>query len=412
MPTNTQRAGFFYTITRRPGLVLAVSLVAIVIAAAGLGRLVKDTSVKAFIPTDHPVLQADNHAADVFGLSDTIAVAILSQNGNSVFTPEAFQLITQLTDDIAALENVREDRVTSLATEVSISGDDGAVDVIPYIDTEFPETVADARERWANMPPHVGSIVSEDATGTVILAELVDSDQAGETYQHLLAMVSEIQSDSYELHVAGPGAVSGYLNSHIDADARQASTTGFRPGTWLYLPGVSPLSRTPGTAAGRRRCRWWLAWHHGLAGCSVLRDHQRAAGHRRRDIRCRRYTHPVGLLPASRTTPGRRRTRPGCAVHGFYGEADYAHHTDNHRRICGHRNRVHHAAYHRVRMGSLRWASCWPGCSPYSHCPTCWFFCSLAKARLSQTGAATNRVLLVDTSQGLARLRLLVTPWC
>ena len=120
---------FFHAVTARPRLILLISVIMIAIGATGLTRLVKDTSVKAFIPPDHPVLQADEHAAEVFGLSDTVAVAIVTRDESSIFTPAAFELIADLSARIADLPNIRQDRVTSLATEVSISGSDGAVDV-------------------------------------------------------------------------------------------------------------------------------------------------------------------------------------------------------------------------------------------------------------------------------------------
>jgi predicted RND superfamily exporter protein len=71
------------------------------------------------------------------------------------------------------------------------------------------------------MPPHIGTIVSQDETGTVVLAELIDSGLAGQTYQSALQLASAFESDQFELHVGGPGAVSGYLGEYIDQDARK-----------------------------------------------------------------------------------------------------------------------------------------------------------------------------------------------
>ena len=124
---------FFKIITARPIVALLISLTLIAASASGLSRLVKDTSVKAFIPPDHPALLADEHAAEVFGLSNSIAIAVVTRDGSSIFTAPTLNLIRQLTTDIGQLPNVRSDRVTSLATEASISGKDGVVDVLPYI---------------------------------------------------------------------------------------------------------------------------------------------------------------------------------------------------------------------------------------------------------------------------------------
>ena len=214
---------FFHKVTARPGLALLSSVALIAATATGLGNLVKDTSVKAFIPPDHPALLADERAEEIFGLSDSIAIAVFTHDDSSIFSPPAFELVSELSKRVSRLPNIRTNRVTSLATEASISGDEGAVDVIPYIDQQHPglAQVADTRDRWRSMPPHIGSIVSEDETGTIVLAELVDANLAAQTYQSVLALVADIDTGTYEIHVAGPGAVSGFLGSYIDQDARK-----------------------------------------------------------------------------------------------------------------------------------------------------------------------------------------------
>ena len=214
---------FFERVTERPWLVLGISLLAIGVSGFGLTKLVKDTSVKAFIPAGHESLIADAKAAEVFGLSDTIAVALITTDGGSVFRPDVLALVDELSIELAGLPNVRYDRIASLATESAISGKDGSVFVDPYIepfamDDDFAN---DSRERWERMLPHRGTLVSEDGGGAVIMAELVDSSIADQTYLAVLEIVEGIALDGVELHVAGPGAVSGYLSRYIDEDARK-----------------------------------------------------------------------------------------------------------------------------------------------------------------------------------------------
>lgn len=221
--TRSKTVRFFERVTARPRAALGVALLAIAVMGFGLTTLVKDTSVKAFIPAGHDSLIADAKAAEVFGLSDTIAVAIIMQDGGSVFRPDVLALIDDLSIELAALPNVRYDRIASLATESSISGDGGSVFVDPYIeplamDDDFAN---DSRERWQRMLPHRGTLVSEDGSGAVIMAELVNSAIADQTYLAVLGIANGITPDGVELHVAGPGAVSGYLSRYIDDDARK-----------------------------------------------------------------------------------------------------------------------------------------------------------------------------------------------
>ena len=220
--TEQQTTGFFYRITTHPRAALGIALLAIAIAATGLTKLAKDTSVKAFIPSDHPALIADQKAADIFGLSDTIAIA-LTTTGTTVFEADVLAAVVTLTDSVASLPNVRADRVMSLATESSISGYDGEIIVTPYIG-EHPlstEAINAARRLWQTMPPHIGTLVSEDESSAIVLAEIVDSHIADETYRSILELVAGIETDTLKVHVAGPGAVSGYLSGYIDKDARK-----------------------------------------------------------------------------------------------------------------------------------------------------------------------------------------------
>ncbi len=212
--------GFFYRITARPQLALSVSLLAIALASAGLAKLVKDTSVKAFIPPDHPALIADQKAADVFGLSDTIAIA-LTTTKSTVFESQTLEAVVDVTRLVSELPNIRSDRVLSLATESSISGKDGEILVAPYVGKPplTPREIDAAREMWRAMPPHIGTLVSEDESSAIILAEIINSNIAAETYRTVLEVVANVETDNLKAHVAGPGAVSGYLSRYIDQDA-------------------------------------------------------------------------------------------------------------------------------------------------------------------------------------------------
>ena len=221
LSTNTER--FFRRVTSRPYQVLIAAGLAIAICGAGLTKLVKDTSVKAFIPAGHESLVADTKAAEIFGLSDTIAIAIVTTDRSSIFRPALLALISDLSDQVAGLPNIRYDRIASLATESSISGEAGAVNIEPYIDPFALDDsfASNSRKRWEKMTPHKGTLVSEDGGGAIIMAELIDSDLADATYQAVLDIVAGVSTPGIDIHVAGPGAVSAYLGRYIDQDARK-----------------------------------------------------------------------------------------------------------------------------------------------------------------------------------------------
>jgi len=248
---NEKNLHFFQTVTASPRLVLLVALLVILTTAFGLTRLVKDTSVKAFIPPGHASLLADEKAAELFGLSDTLAVAIFMRDGSSIFNASALRLIDELTQQIMGLPNIQSDRVSSLATESSISGADGSIFVDPYIDSFNldEEFIADSRSRWQNMAPHQGTLVSDDESGAIIMAELIDSDLASDTYQQVLALSAQLDNDDVEIHVAGPAAVSGYLSSYIDEDASRMQPLVFLVVLGFIFLAFRRLTALPGPLA-------------------------------------------------------------------------------------------------------------------------------------------------------------------
>lgn len=219
--TESRIEGFFWTITRRPLLVVLFFLVFLAATASGLANLVKDTSVKAFIPPGHPSLVTDQAITDTFGLTDTIAVAMISREGNTIFQADILTVLAQLSEQIGDLENIREDRVYSIATESSIRGEDGAVLVDEYIPfgTLDENDALDALARWRNMPQHQQSLVSLDGTAAIIMAEMLDTYQAEPTYEAIQQMIAGLDVDGFEFHIAGSGAVSGLMSAYIDRDA-------------------------------------------------------------------------------------------------------------------------------------------------------------------------------------------------
>lgn len=260
-------SALFRVVTRYPRLLLALSLLLVVALAAGLPQLVKDTSVKAFIPPDHPSLVADETARAVFGISDSLAVAVIFREPGDVFSPAGLSLLSRLTRQLEQLPNVRRDRVSSIATESSISGRNGAVRVEPYVPRGAvdAETARDSLERWRAMPPHRDSLVSSDGRAAVVMAELEDAARASASYRAAVALAEQLTGPGVELHVAGPGAVSGFLSTYIDRDARKLQPLGFAIVLgFIYLafrrasvmPG--PLLVVVGAAGGALGLMAWL----------------------------------------------------------------------------------------------------------------------------------------------------------
>jgi uncharacterized protein len=347
---HTER--FFLRVTARPALAIVTGVLVIALCAAGLSRLVKDTSLEAFIPADHPSLLANDRAKAVFGVSKPMAVAVMTSDGETVFRAEPLALIAELTERIAALPNVRRDRVSSIATESSIAGEDGTLLVERYVAESAlsAEQARNAAQRWRRMPPHIGALVSEDEAGAVIMLGLKDDRQAAATYEELLALTDEYRGRSVELLVAGPGAVSGYLGAYIDRDARKLQPLVFLvvlAFVYLAFRRVTALCGAllvvVGSAGGALGLMAWsgipyFAITNALPVILVA-------------ISVADAIHILSTYYALRAQDEQAAVR-GQVVRAMteMAPSDHADHADDHGRLHRDRAGLHHAAHHVVRV--------------------------------------------------------------
>jgi len=219
---HSQAWRFFWASTAYPRLSLCLSICLILLFVYFIPTLVKDTRSDAFMPVDHPALLLSEKARETFGLGDPMIIAIINKGPQGVFNPHTLQLVDWLTNQLESIDNLDPERITSLATENNIVGSAEGMEVEPFFET-LPTTAADAAAiKTAAMafPLYVGTLVAEDGSGTVIIAEQLDVDKAQTTYQALLTLASSAKLNSDEsIHIAGEGALTGYFGTYIDADA-------------------------------------------------------------------------------------------------------------------------------------------------------------------------------------------------
>ncbi|XOV85113.1 MAG: outer membrane lipoprotein-sorting protein [bacterium] len=220
MSQTTAMYDFYDRLTRKPWLTVALGVLFIVLAGSGLTRLVKDTSIDAFVPAGHESLLANEQTKTLFGLTEPIAVAVFTRNGTSIFNDETLSVVAQITTTLGELSNIDPERIASITSESSIAGVDGSILVDPYFDPDANVDIRAAALRWRNMPPHIDTLVSADEQAAVIMAEVIDPRQASATYLEVQEFIATLDHPQLDFYIAGPAAVSGYLSDYIDADAR------------------------------------------------------------------------------------------------------------------------------------------------------------------------------------------------
>jgi predicted RND superfamily exporter protein len=219
---NHRSEMLFYLVTAKPKWVITLGVLAVLVFASFLPKLEKDTRNDAFMPDDHPALTIRTRVQQTFGLNDPIVVAVVNDGQYGVFNPTTLDLVSRLTSEIQKTSNIDPDRVMSLATEKNITGTSEGMLVENFL-KPFPSTQYQAdqvKHSVMDFPLYVGSLVSEDGSATLIVAELVEQEKAQETYKLLLSLTDSISNQGHDkIFVAGEGAVAGYLGAYIDADA-------------------------------------------------------------------------------------------------------------------------------------------------------------------------------------------------
>jgi len=212
-----------WLIVTYPKRLVFISLIIMATLFTALPSLYKDTRSDAFLADDNPALVYKNKVKAQFGLSDPIVIAIINNSEQGVFNPDSLALVAWLSEQLSTLDNINSDRITSLATENNISGTDDGMEVTPFFEQLSTEQASADRiwQQVSDFPLYMGSIVADNKQSTLIVAELLNENKVEHTYQQVLELIARApKSSGDEIHVAGEGAVSGYLGRYIDIDAQ------------------------------------------------------------------------------------------------------------------------------------------------------------------------------------------------
>ncbi|MEL6216225.1 MAG: MMPL family transporter, partial [Pseudomonadota bacterium] len=212
----------FRTIIRHPRVLLIATFALIVIAAIGLGGVTKDPSVDAFVPQDHPAAIARDKAAEVFGLEDPVVIGLTSRTSESAFTASTLETLVKLDAAIRQIDGVKKNDVISLASQNAMLADNGDLLVEPVIDDDQPndETAALALRRFQSMPMLSGVLAAPDASMLILIAPVVDANNATQTLADIRALVAEVTDASTQAHIAGVATMNARLAGMVDTDTK------------------------------------------------------------------------------------------------------------------------------------------------------------------------------------------------
>lgn len=220
--SNNLAQRIFGFIVHHPKTLTILSLCLMAALLSFLPGLTKDTRGDAFIAPDNPALLYREKVKQQFGLADPLVIALVHENANGVYQPSVMQLVDQLSHQVSLIDNVDPDRILSLATENNITGTSDGLDVDPFFDP-YPTDQNDSeriRQAINDFPLYQGKLVARNGQATVIVVEMLDENQAEKTYHAVNDLLAKTSTpEGLSLHLAGEGAVAGFLGSYIDSDA-------------------------------------------------------------------------------------------------------------------------------------------------------------------------------------------------
>ncbi|MGD8396913.1 MAG: MMPL family transporter [Candidatus Eiseniibacteriota bacterium] len=203
---------------RRLVLVL-FTLVTVVLGHQG-SKLRIDAGFEKLLPLEHPYIQTYLEHRQEFGGANRVLIAVRAREG-TIFTPEFFTTLERVTEAVFFLPGINRSSVRSLCTpnvrfvEIVEGGFAGG-NVVPTGFEPTPEGLATVRSniRKAGI---VGSLVSNDFTAALVVAELVEIDPAtGERLDYLdvaRLLESEIREPfargNIDIHILGFAKVAG-----------------------------------------------------------------------------------------------------------------------------------------------------------------------------------------------------------
>ncbi len=138
-----------------------------------------DAGFAKMLPLEHPYMQTYVEHRDAYGGANKVVIAIRAPEGD-IFTPEFFDVLARVTDDVFFIPGVDRTRVMSLFTpnvrftEVVEDGISGG-NVIPDDFDSSPEGLAKVRENILKSN-YMGRLVANDFTAAIIVAELLEID--------------------------------------------------------------------------------------------------------------------------------------------------------------------------------------------------------------------------------------------
>ena len=204
--------------SKRPLVIIIFCLITIFMGYSA-SHLRIDAGFTKLVPMEHEFMKTYVRHQKAFGGANKILVALAPKSGD-IFTPEFFDAVQKVTDEVFFLPGVDRSRVISIFTpnarfnEVTEEGFAGG----PLVPADFSPDRESLEKVRANLlkSTHVGRLVANDFTAALIKTDLMEIDpQTGakldllDVAKRLEEIRAKYQNDNLDIHIIGFAKVMG-----------------------------------------------------------------------------------------------------------------------------------------------------------------------------------------------------------
>ena len=186
-----------------------------------------DAGFAKMLPLEHPYMKTYLEYRDAFGGANRVVIAIRAPEGD-IFTPEFFEVLAEITDEVFFIPGVDRTQVMSLFTpnvrftEVVEDGIAGG-NVVPADFEPTPEGLARVRENILKSN-YMGRLVANDFSGALVVAGLLEiNPNTGERldFINVAAQLEDIRARysehevgaAFDYHIIGFAKVIGDISA-------------------------------------------------------------------------------------------------------------------------------------------------------------------------------------------------------
>ncbi|MBZ0270460.1 MMPL family transporter [bacterium] len=212
--------GLFTWITTRPVITIALCLAFTAPFAAGLTRLVADANVENMLPEGHPAVLAKERIEEVFGAEDAITIAVVREDGGSIYDAGTLARVKTIGDRLAEVRGVDPAKVYSVFSAENIVADEGGFAVAPLAEAvpANDEQMNALREAVRGNPFFYGSLVSRNGAGTLVFGALTPAANKAQVYFDVRDLLDALPPGPETFYVTGQPVIEGVIGIHVERD--------------------------------------------------------------------------------------------------------------------------------------------------------------------------------------------------